>query len=1432
MCAARTTEKLNTVIDRIVSGEQTEADGAELLSALLSRQIVMAHGQGSVTAGRDISQSIIITGDIYQGADAERVCELLSQKLSKIEEDAHQRSLLDYFSALRHHCANFPYLSLISLPGSSQKTLNEIYVPPHVRRVTANGVEDADLTIEELLLPIPDTPDKIHVLLLGEAGAGKSSAMRQIALRSWDNPAAIRLDRPHIPMIVKLQALASVEGALDTRLLNALYQSHEFVLSRQPPADYFTQWSRIMNAPWLLLFDGLDEVPTDQRPGLLAWLKAMLASFQKERHRVVIGSRHIADSDLLSRDQFSVFELQPFLPEQRQEFAGRWFGDQASAFVHEMKSVEDGEMPGTPLLLTIAASVYSHDGSLPDNPARLYERYIDIWLAEAKQQGLRNELEAELTEIALPLLENLALSMTENLENISKQSLIPVAADFIRRSLSLSNLLSEIRGELFLEVMGRRSGVFSLRDETVEWGHPSFREYLAARALERQRDGAWNNFALLIAGKSFSDRWAEALGKLAQITAEPIELVKRLCAEAVQGENEESVSLVKECWRMSSARDDAEARSAVVEMVLSSFRFTHSFRRDNLEEFLVEIGPQIFDQLLAAMSSPDASMRRTVVDILGRIGDPRAIDPLIRLFDDPDWSVSSKSYEAIGLIGEPAIHNLLVIINDTSKSVDERAACLWGLNRIGIRSREISQTLGSCLKEGMDGKIKLLQTGLLISTSLRDVQQTSYAQAALSANDGEIVRAAAKFLTEMPTESALPSLVAAFRRWSAPASGSPNTSLLRQIIAAVIPIDTPDAKETSSRLVQEHFPLIMKSMSETSIWSPDSPSVPEAHSLLLEDLATRLSQDSSDDLIWSSIRQLRMLWHPDHLTILAATAEHLSARGTDLEQLMVDGIVQGMQSKTQHIFQDEAMQVSGLELSAKCRMLGSTTSISKLLDLNDWTIDVTVGNLLWVSGDMTAEDELLKKLTQPLSNIDLEYSIVRALGTCGTWNGAKAVIQHLHNAPELKANLGREAMAPLILRGFVSPEQIVELTLNPQASILGRIVSAETMGYLRTKGFGEALRTLISQDEDERLLVTAIEAIYKIQDASAIPDLEALLLKTESENVASSVAYSLHRLEARQSIPAIKKAIEKFGLAGDTHLLTTLAWFQDSFVIPSLREAISGARNPFAPPLTAIESVGRFLPEDWAREILLTELETWHGVNFDNSTQLYAVRTLARSEPNLLLERVISLYDTGHLHESARREVINWLPKLSSKASINQELLLEVLKRLICDRSLVVRELVGETLDWLPQELCHRIYTELRRSAYEWSQGCAVFSLGYFGDSESEINSSRFAERFMVRHFAGIALQTYRRRQALKRLITLYQAPDGIDRLSAYLSISEKGDEGTIWALYEAIAENEMPRTFLRQLSEKVNRRLSNERRTREKEEKERMKSKGAIQFD
>ena len=1429
-------DHLKGIIDRVATGK--EADSSELHSALLSGQIALAQGPGSVAAGGNITQSIIITGDfVYEGADPEAVRQLLRQELAKIAEDAHQQSLLDYFRALRHHCTNLPYLTLATMPGSFHKTLGEVYVPSRARCVNAEHSEGAEFTIDELLRFDPNNADRIHVLLLGKGGMGKSAAMRRVALRAWDDPPAVSLDRPHLPMVLRLQSLAAAEGAtLDIRLLNALHQACELILKFHPPDDYFSRWSQIMNAPWLLLLDGLDEVPLTQRLSLLNWLNDLITTIKAERHRVVISSRQITDLGSLTQGQFAIFELQSFLPAQKQEFASRWFGEQAEAFTREIESLEDGEMPGTPLLLTIAASVYSHDHSLPDKSAKLYERYIDIWLSEAEERGLKAELGMELMEIMLPMLEDLALSMTENPEATSKQALIPPVAKLIRQALGGSDLLANARAKNFLEVMGRRSGVFNLRDEIAEWGHPNFREYLAARALERQRDGAWNNFAFLIAGKLFSDRWAEVLGKLAQITGAPVELIKQFCVESVQGENEESVSLIREYWQMSSARDDAEARSAVVEMVLSSFRFTHSFRRDDSKEFLVELGPQILDQLLATLSSPDAMLRRIVADILGRIGDLRAIDPLIRLLGDEDRSVSSAAHEAIGRIGEPAIGPLLVIIGDMSKPVDERVRCLWALNYVGIRNHEISQILESCLKEGLAGEPKILRASLLTSASLRDAQQTSYAQAALLSDDDESVQGAAKLLTQMPTESALSELSATFHRWSAPQEGVPDIFLLSQILTAIGRINTSESKEAVSQIVRENFDLIMTLMPGTAVWSPDETGVPEAHSLLLEDLTKRLSRDTSDNVIWYSLSRLGKLWQPDHLATLADTSDHLLARGIDLGQLMADSIVQGEQSKTQHPLYDTSMQICGLKLLAKCRTPKFAVSISNLLDLNNRLLDTTISDLLWLAGDVAAEGALLEKMEQPLSGADpawaCQHPLIRALGTCGTAKGAETILRHLYHAPELEANTAREAVVPLVLRGFVLPEQLAELALDTQASVVGQIVSVETLGYLRIKSCSEPLRALISQTKDERLLIKAAWAIYKVQDTSAITDLEALLLETESTNVASSVAYSLHRLEARQSLPALRKALEKFGPAGNTHLLTTLAWFQDPFVIPALKEVTREMRNQYAPPFAAIESVGRFLPEDWAREILLKQLETWYGASFDNGAQLYSVRALARSEPNLLLERVITLYDADHFYKSACQEVIGWLPELSSKDSVNQELLLEVLERLICDRSLTIREQAGEILGSLPLVLCRQLYTKLRHSADEWAQGCGVFSLGYFDDHESEISSSRFAERSTVRYFADVALQTYRRRQALKSLITQYQSSDGIARLAAYLSIGERGDEGTISALYDAIPENEMARIFMRQLGEKIDQRLSNDRRKQEEEEKERLRSRGSIRFD
>ena len=63
-------------------------------------------------------------------------------------------------------------------------------------------------------------------------------------------------------------------------------------------------------------------------------------------------------TDELAREfqHLSRFELASFSPEQQSELAARWLGQRASDFERAFDRFANGELGGTPLLLTIAGS--------------------------------------------------------------------------------------------------------------------------------------------------------------------------------------------------------------------------------------------------------------------------------------------------------------------------------------------------------------------------------------------------------------------------------------------------------------------------------------------------------------------------------------------------------------------------------------------------------------------------------------------------------------------------------------------------------------------------------------------------------------------------------------------------------------------------------------------------------------------------------------------------------------------------------------------------------------------------------------------------------------------------------------------------------------------------------------------------------------------
>ncbi len=446
------------------------------------------------------------------------------------------QSAADYLVALCDYCANLPYLTLHDI--RPPKTLDEVYVPLKARpqpRKDEKRERDEERAIRELErsepLSISDVMrqhDPPHVLILGEPGAGKSTLLRQLAEHAWDVPDKIGLDAPHLPILVPLRRLASAEGALEERLNRAL--TAELTLTQALPQGFFTNWPRQTGANWLILLDALDEVPAEQRPQLMQWLRGLFGHIGQDR--VVLTSRPSGYAQGELDDKlFSHYDLLSFMPDQTGEFAQKWFGDKAEPFLKELERVRSGALSGTPLLLTIAAKVYLGKGALPERRSGLYGHFVDIWLAEAEQRGLRVELGDAICDVAKFALAHLALAMTEQ-PTQTEASLSEVAADYLRDAVPLTPERAKIAGERFLKVMARRSGVLTRRGDDHDFIHPTFREYLAASMVvhehKQNQEQVWWHAISRWAERKWFDVALFALSILSDAGQEVTPLLERI----------------------------------------------------------------------------------------------------------------------------------------------------------------------------------------------------------------------------------------------------------------------------------------------------------------------------------------------------------------------------------------------------------------------------------------------------------------------------------------------------------------------------------------------------------------------------------------------------------------------------------------------------------------------------------------------------------------------------------------------------------------------------------------------------------------------------------------------------------------------------------------------------------------------------------------
>ncbi len=289
----------------------------------------------------------------------------------------------------------------------------------------------------------------------------------------------------------------------------------------------------------LLLLDGLDEVPRDDREDAEALLRQLSARWPKTP--LVVTSRPIGYRRPGS--EFVELELLAFDQAQRRQFLARWFGrgsgeaDRRRAA--EVMAVLAGDaglwhLSGNPLYLTLMALLFEQGKEPERNRAKLYDQVFDLLLEGRHRPGTKP---IDAKKAVYCVLRRLACDMTRDNSDTEPKSEVEarlLAERYDALCAPLRRVPPWERGlGPFLDDLAEKVGILGPHDgPAADWRywHRTFREALSAEQLAADLDAGGEAAVLERARGVAGDesRWAEPFALLVGRVEDPDALVKSL----------------------------------------------------------------------------------------------------------------------------------------------------------------------------------------------------------------------------------------------------------------------------------------------------------------------------------------------------------------------------------------------------------------------------------------------------------------------------------------------------------------------------------------------------------------------------------------------------------------------------------------------------------------------------------------------------------------------------------------------------------------------------------------------------------------------------------------------------------------------------------------------------------------------------------------
>jgi TIR domain/NACHT domain len=374
-----------------------------------------------------------------------------------------------------------------------------------------------------------------YLMVLGAPGAGKSTFLRRVGLEALkvETNAESLFQHQCIPVFLELKKFKSDPVNIPQAIVQELN-----ILGFTTALTAITK--TLEEGKFLVLFDGLDEVPKDNLNAVMEAIQAFVRQYDK--NRFIASCRIAAYRSSSSFAQFLDIELAEFNDGQMEQFINNWFrssldaedntAEKCWALLNSDSYKAAKELAHTPLLLTFLCLVYDRTQGFPSKRAVLYQRALDIlleeWAAEKRipqedvHRGLSTDLEKLLlAEIAYRGFESDRLFFT-------RQELIDQIKVFLSDTVDQPKYLD---GKRVLDAIAVQQGILVERlDAVYSFSHLTLQEYLVAlyicpqeklvEALVRNHltDQKWREVFILVAGLMApnADRLLELMEEEAQ----------------------------------------------------------------------------------------------------------------------------------------------------------------------------------------------------------------------------------------------------------------------------------------------------------------------------------------------------------------------------------------------------------------------------------------------------------------------------------------------------------------------------------------------------------------------------------------------------------------------------------------------------------------------------------------------------------------------------------------------------------------------------------------------------------------------------------------------------------------------------------------------------------------------------------------------------